>query len=252
MLSVISWNVNSFKVRWPQVLNLIDHYRPDMLALQETKLIDEAFPDSAVREAGYHPIYSGQKMYNGVAFLSRFPIEKEKIPIFFEDQKRLIVAFMNDILFINVYVPNGESPDSVKYEYKLVWLEALKNYVQQQLKKFSKILILGDFNIAPQLEDVYDPIAWRGRILFTEPERQAFQALLDLGFTDTFRLFPQAASLFSWWDYRMGAFRRNQGLRIDHILASQALVKDCKQAFIDKSVRALERPSDHAPVILYL
>ena len=248
---IATWNVNSLRVRLPQVLDWINAHQPHLLAVQETKLQDEDFPVSDIENAGYQVIYSGQKTYNGMALLSRVPghdIARD-IPGLDDHQRRVLVATFNKLRVLNVYVPNGESVESDKYQYKLTWLKKLTAYVKQQLKIHPNLVVLGDFNIAPEPRDVHDPEAWQGQVLFSEPERAAFQVLLDTGLCDTFRLFDQQEKQYTWWDYRMMAFRRNRGLRIDHILASHALGKLCVSCKIDKEPRRLERPSDHTPVI---
>jgi exodeoxyribonuclease-3 len=251
VLKVASWNVNSLNVRLPHVLAWCDIARPDILALQETKLTDDRFPVEALLEAGYHSIYSGQKTYNGVAILSREPAVDCTTDIdgLDDPQRRILAATIGDVRIINLYVVNGSEVGSEKYEYKLHWLEQVNRFVVDEMQRFDKVIILGDFNIAPEDRDVHDPDAWHERILCSTPERQALQAMLDLGLSDTFRLFEQEEKTWSWWDYRMAAFRRNMGLRIDLILASKVLAEKCRAAYIDKEPRRQERPSDHAPVV---
>lgn len=250
--TIATWNVNSLRVRLPQVLDWVNAHQPHLLALQETKLQDADFPVADVENAGYQVIYSGQKTYNGMALLSHVPAHDiaRDIPGLDDPQRRVLVATYNKLRVLNVYAPNGESVESDKYQYKLTWLKKLTAYVKQQLKTHPNLVVLGDFNIAPEARDVHDPEAWQGQVLFSEPERAAFQALLDTGLCDTFRLFDQQEKQYTWWDYRMMAFRRNRGLRIDHILASHALGKLCVSCKIDKEPRRLERPSDHAPVVV--
>ncbi|MDE2090245.1 MAG: exodeoxyribonuclease III [Gammaproteobacteria bacterium] len=250
-MKIATWNVNSLRVRLPQVLDWLAAERPDILALQETKLVDEEFPMTDIQAAGYQAVYAGQKTYNGVALLSRGPAREvvKDLPDLDDHQRRVLAASYDSLRVINLYVPNGESVGSDKYAYKLRWLERLTDYVEHQLALYPRLVIMGDFNIAPEERDVHDPKAWQGRVLFSEPERAALRGLIDLGLCDAFRLFEQGAGHFSWWDYRMAAFRRNLGLRIDHILASTALCKFCTACRIDKAPRALERPSDHAPVV---
>lgn len=249
--SIATWNVNSLKVRLPQVLQWISENRPDVLALQELKMPTEDFPLEVFRETGYQSVVNGQKTWNGVAFLTRFPATDvvTSLPKTDDPQKRLVAATINGVRMLNLYIPNGESVDSDKYRYKLDWLRRLTVFIQQEQKTFSRLLLLGDFNIAPQPEDVHDPVKWEGHILFSEPERQAFQALISLGFVDCFRLHPQQDKSYSWWDYRMNAFRRNMGLRIDHILISGSLSRQSLACYIDKAPRSWERPSDHTPVV---
>ena len=251
MTKIATWNVNSLRVRLSQVLDWIDANRPDLLALQETKLPDENFPVADIESAGYQVIYSGQKTYNGVALLSRSSATDvvKEIPGLDDRQRRVLFATYKKLRVMNVYVPNGESVESDKYQYKLTWLKKLTSYIEQQLKSHQHLVILGDFNIAPEPRDVREPELWEGRVLFSEPERAAFNALLETGLCDTFRLFDQEEKQYTWWDYRMLAFRRNRGLLIDHILASDALAKLCISCNIDKEPRRWERPSDHAPVI---
>jgi exodeoxyribonuclease-3 len=251
MTRIVTWNVNSLRVRLPQVLEWINTHHPDILALQETKLLDENFPVYEIKDAGYEVVYSGQKTYNGVAILSRHKADEivKDIPGLEDSQRRVVFATYNKLRVLNVYVPNGENVESEKYQYKLNWLKKLTAYVKQQLKSYPYLVILGDFNIAPDSRDVYDPEVWQGQVLFSDPERAALKTLLDTGLCDTFRRFEQDEKQYSWWDYRMMAFRRNRGLRIDHILASNALGDLCTSCTIDKEPRRWERPSDHAPVI---
>jgi exodeoxyribonuclease-3 len=250
-MKIATWNVNSLGVRLPQVEAWLAAESPDILALQETKLVDEKFPREALVAAGYQCVFSGQKTYNGVAILSRVAATDvvAGIPGFEDPQKRVLAATFGDVRVVDLYVPNGESVESDKYRYKLDWLARLRDYLAQELSRHPKLIVLGDFNIAPAPEDVHDPVAWEGHVLFSEPERAAFRALLALGLFDAFRLFPQAEKSYSWWDYRMMGFRRNHGLRIDHILASEALRARCTACRIDKGPRGNERPSDHAPVL---
>jgi exodeoxyribonuclease III len=251
MLKIATWNVNSLRVRLPHVLEWLAQERPDILGLQETKLSDEDFPCAEIEAAGYRVIFSGQKTYNGVATIYRGEAHDvvRDLPALNDVQRRVLVATIGEVRVLNLYVPNGESTDSPKYAYKLDWLEKLTAYVGGQLAVYPHVVLIGDFNIAPEERDVHDPRLWAGRVLFSEPERAALRALLDSGLCDTFRQFEQEANAFSWWDYRMGAFRRNLGLRIDHILASPALCAACRACRIDKAPRARERPSDHAPVV---
>jgi exodeoxyribonuclease-3 len=241
-------------VRLPHVLDWLAANPVDVLCLQETKQQDGDFPQSALQEAGYHSVFSGQKTYNGVAILSREPGHdvQHGIPDHDDEQKRVIAATYGDIRVIDVYIPNGQSIDSDKYQYKLKWLTALHDWLKQELERYPKLVLLGDYNIAPEDRDVHDPKAWEGNVLVSEPEREKFRGLIQLGLHDSFRLFEQAEKSFSWWDYRMMGFRRNHGLRIDHILISEPLVTKCKSCVIDKEPRKLERPSDHTPVIVEL
>jgi len=253
-MQLATWNLNSLKVRLPHLLDWLAAQQPDVVCLQETKLDDPFFPAAAFQTAGYHAIYSGQKTYNGVAILSKAAAHETvtAIPGWVDPQKRVLAATIAGVRVICIYVPNGQSVDSDKYDYKLRWLAALHHWLQVELTHYPKLALLGDFNIAPQARDVYDAAAWEGKILCSPPERAALQALLDLALKDSFRLFPQEDASYSWWDYRMNAFRRNLGLRIDHILLSAPLAESCIACRIDKAPRRLERPSDHAPVIAVL
>ena len=253
-MKIATWNVNSLKVRLPQVLDWLGKHQPEVLCLQETKLEDANFPSQAIAGAGYQALYCGQKTYNGVAILSRAPAGDAvtTIPAFDDHQKRVLAATIDGVRVICVYVPNGESVESDKYQYKLKWLVALNAWLKDELRRFPRLAILGDFNIAPEDRDVHDPAAWEGKVLFSKPERDAFTALLAAGLRDAFRLFEQPERSFTWWDYRMNAFRRKMGLRIDHILLSTELAKSCTACTIDVEPRKAERPSDHAPVIATL
>lgn len=249
-----TWNVNSLTVRLPHLEEWVTTVQPDVLCLQETKQEDSKFPHEALKTLGYHTVHSGQKTYNGVAILSRQPLEDISvgIPGFSDEQKRVVAATVGGIRVINVYIPNGQSVGSEKYQYKLNWLASLHNYLQAELQRYPRLMLLGDYNIAPADADVHDPAAWLGQVHVSEPERTALQGLISLGLHDSFRLFEQPEGSYSWWDYRMGAFRRNMGLRIDHILVSTPLLPACKACWIDKAPRKLERPSDHTPVVLEL
>ncbi|MER0216279.1 MAG: exodeoxyribonuclease III [Nitrosomonas sp.] len=253
-MKLATWNVNSLKVRLPQVIDWLQTNQPDMLCLQETKLSDENFPAAEIAAIGYESVFIGQKTYNGVAILSKQKGSEiiTAIPGFEDKQKRVVAATYGDVRVISVYVPNGDTVESEKYQYKLRWLPALTGWLRQELKDHQKLAILGDFNIAPEDRDVYDPQLWQGKVLCSQPERVAFGDLLQLGLTDSFRLFEQAEKSYTWWDYRMMAFRLNRGLRIDHILLSNALASICTSCTVDKAIRKLERPSDHAPVVAEL
>ncbi|HQW19763.1 MAG TPA: exodeoxyribonuclease III [Rhodocyclaceae bacterium] len=248
---IATWNVNSLKVRLPQVLDWLAAQRPDVLCLQETKLEDKSFPLADIEAAGYHAVFAGQKTYNGVAILSRQPAQDvaRGIPGFEDPQQRVISATIDGLRIVCVYIPNGQSIDSDKYQYKLRWLKALHDWLAGELKKYPRLALLGDYNIAPEDRDVHDPAAWQGQILCSVAERAAFQELIGLGLSDAFRKFEQPEKTYSWWDYRMMGFRRNHGLRIDHILLSPSLAAECTTCTIDKAPRKLERPSDHAPVL---
>lgn len=250
-VKIATWNVNSLRVRLPHLLAWLDTEQPDIVALQETKTVDEDFPLSEIHAAGYQAVFSGQKTYNGVALLSRLtPVEVTRDIAGLDDaQRRLLAANYNGLRVINLYVPNGSSVGSEKYIYKLSWLEKISTWIQQQLSAHEHLIVLGDLNIAPEDRDVHDPEAWQGQVLVSIAERAAFKQLQGFGLHDCFRLFEQHENIFTWWDYRAGAFRRNQGLRIDHILVSPALRALCTSCRIDTTPRKLERPSDHAPVI---
>ena len=247
-MKIASWNVNSLKVRLEHVVNWLSENQPEVLCLQETKTEDANFPLRELQQAGYQVLFCGQKTYNGVAIISKFEAKDVQygLPNFEDAQKRMIAATVNNIRIVCVYIPNGESPESDKYQYKLSWLSALQEWLKDELLRYPKLALLGDFNIAPEDRDVYDPVAWVGKILVSGPERGAFQGMLQSGLRDTFRLFEHPEKSYSWWDYRMMGFRRNHGMRIDHILISQAL--ECSASGIDKTPRKLERPSDHTPV----
>ena len=253
-MKIAAWNVNSLNVRLPHVLDWLAANQPDVLCLQETKQEDSKFPYEALKEAGYNAIHSGQKTYNGVAILSTHAMTDIELGIagFEDEQKRVISATINGVRIVCVYIVNGQAVDSEKYEYKMRWLTALNSWLAGELQKYPKLAVLGDYNIAPDDRDCHDPAAWVGQILVSPPEREHFQQLLQLGFHDSFRLFEQPEKSFSWWDYRMMGFRRNFGMRIDHILVSEALKASCTAAYIDKTPRKLERPSDHTPVVLEL
>ena len=270
---IAAWNVNSLKVRLPHVLKWLQDQEKakqpiDALCLQELKLTDDKYPHKELEEAGYLSIAAGQKTYNGVAIIVRkaalAPIASNhettflkpirNIPGNTDEQQRILAATvcfkgMQPIRLVSAYFPNGQAPDSDKFVYKLAWLKALENWLSEELAQNSRLALLGDFNIAPTDSDVHDPAKWIGQNLVSPPEREAFQQLLNLGLTDSYRMFEQAPKSFSWWDYRMMGFRRNAGMRIDHILLSEALKEKCTESIIDKEPRTWEQPSDHAPVI---
>jgi len=253
-MKLATWNVNSLKVRLPHLLDWLAATQADVVCLQETKTEDAKFPREAIEAAGYQVAYAGQKTYNGVAIVSRLPLRDVQagIPGFADEQKRVLAATVDGIRVICVYIPNGQSLDSDKYLYKLRWLNALNAWLKDELARYPSLALLGDYNIAPEDRDVHDPAAWVGNVLVSEPEREQFQALLGLGLTDAFRLFEQPEKSFSWWDYRAAGFRRNLGMRIDHILLSPELAARCTAVDIDKAPRKLERPSDHTPVVATL
>jgi exodeoxyribonuclease-3 len=250
-VKIVTWNVNSIRVRLEQVLDWLSVNRPDVLCLQETKVPNEDFPTEELRSAGYHVIVNGQRTYNGVAILSRKPGEDlltrfEQVD---DEQKRTIAATFDGVRVVNLYVPNGSEVGSEKYAYKLGWLAGLKEFLEAEIKRYPRTAVVGDFNIAPDDRDVHDPVAWKDAVLCSEPERASLRELVALGLEDVFRRFDQDDNTFSWWDYRAAAFRRNNGLRIDLVLASEALARDCTACYVDKTPRTLERPSDHAPVV---
>ena len=253
-MKLATWNVNSLKVRLPHVVDWLKTAQPDVLCVQETKLEDKNFPLADIEALGYRAVFSGQKTYNGVALISKSAALDvvNAIPDFEDAQKRILAATIAGVRVICAYIPNGQSLDSDKYQYKLKWLAALRDWLAEEIKQHPKLALLGDYNIAPEDRDVHDPKAWEGNVLVSEPERAAFRALIDLGLKDSYRLFEQPEKTYSWWDYRMMGFRRNHGLRIDLILLSDALVPSCTSCAIDKAPRKLERPSDHAPVIAEL
>lgn len=249
---IATWNVNSLKVRLPHVLDWLTEHRPDALCLQELKLEDKAFPLAELEAAGYHAVFNGQKTYNGVAILSpNAPTDVVRdIPGFDDAQKRIIAATIGGVRIVCGYFPNGQAVGSDKFAYKLRWLRALTDWVHEELQTHPRLVLTGDYNIAPEARDAHPD--WKDEIHVSAPEREAFAALTELGLIDAFRLFDQPETSYSWWDYRMGAFRRNFGLRIDHILVTEALRAACTACTIDKAPRKLERPSDHAPVIVEL
>ena len=253
-MKLVTWNVNSLKVRLPQVLQWLETNPVDVLCIQETKLTDDKFPQAEIEAAGYQVAFTGQKTYNGVAILSKHAIAdvQKNNPLFPDEQQRIIAATIAGMRIICAYVPNGQALDSEKYPYKLSWLAALRDWVEQEMKAHPQLALLGDYNIAPDDRDVHDPAAWEGMNLVSEPERAAFRALIDLGLSDSFRQFEQAEKTFSWWDYRQLGFRLNKGVRIDHILLSAPLAQACTSCVVDRVPRKWEQPSDHAPVIASL
>ena len=272
-IRIAAWNVNSLKVRLPHLLRWLQDQEKkqqaiDAICLQELKLTDDKYPHQELEAAGYLSLAAGQKTYNGVAIIVRkaalAPIASDantaflkpvrNMPNFEDEQQRILAATipfagMPPIRLVSAYFPNGQSPDSEKFAYKLNWLSSLQTWLESELIQNPRLALLGDFNIAPADEDVHDPKAWEGQNLVSPPERDAFQALLGLGLHDSFRMFEQVPKTYSWWDYRMMGFRRNAGLRIDHILLSEALKQKCSASMVDKEPRTWEQPSDHAPVI---
>jgi exodeoxyribonuclease-3 len=250
-VKLATWNVNSLRVRLPHLLDWLAANAPDAMCLQETKCDDGQFPAEELRTAGYCSLHNGQRTYNGVAILTRTEGAEvcRGIPEFTDEQSRVLAADFAGVRVVSVYVPNGQSVGSDKYDYKLRWLEALARWLAGELARHPRIAVMGDFNVAPEDRDVHDPGAWAGQVLFSLPERAALKRIMDLGFADAFRLFEQPERSYTWWDYRMNAFRRKMGLRIDHVLLSPALAAECRACTIDVGPRRLERPSDHAPVV---
>ena len=250
-MKIATWNVNSMKVRLAHVLEWMSASEPDVLVLQEIKQVTEMFPSDEIAAAGYRSIANGQKTYNGVAVICKEePADPHfEFPGFDDPQRRVLATTVGDVRVVNLYVPNGSEVGSEKYDYKLGWLATLQRYLAEQLEAYENLVVLGDFNIAPADEDVYDPEKWGDAILCSPRERAALEALLDLGLTDVFRKFEQPEKSFSWWDYRAAGFRRNAGLRIDLILTSTAMTERCTASYIDREPRTWERPSDHTPVV---
>jgi exodeoxyribonuclease-3 len=253
-MKIASWNVNSLNVRLPHLVDWLGSAAPDVVALQETKLENAKFPVDAISARGYRCIFSGQKTYNGVAILARDDPSEPVTDISGLDdpQRRILVATVGGVRIVNLYVVNGQAVGTEKFAYKLDWLAKVRSFLEAELQRFPHMVVLGDFNIAPDDRDVHDPAAWHEQILCSTPERAALKSLLDLGFHDSFRLFEEAGGHYSWWDYRQAGFRRNLGLRIDLILVSDALRARSRAASIDRTPRTWERPSDHTPVILEL
>ena len=249
-MKIATWNVNSLKVRLPHVLDWLAANQPDALCLQELKCENKAFPLAEIEAAGYQAVFNGQKTYNGVAILSKKPLADVTldIPGFADEQKRIIAGTLDGVLIVCGYFPNGQAVGSDKFAYKMAWLEALTAWLKAELAATPQLVLAGDYNVAPEDRDAHPD--WKDEIHVSVPERDAFKALLGLGLTDAFRLFEQDERSFSWWDYRMMAFRRNVGLRIDHLLLSAPLAEKCSACFVDKTPRKLERPSDHAPVVV--
>ncbi len=250
-MKLATWNVNSLRVRLPHLTDWLARVQPDVVCLQEIKTEDANFPAAQLQSAGYAAAYYGQKTYNGVAILSRGTTldVSRGIPGFDDEQRRVIAATVDGVRVVCVYCPNGQAVGSEKYEYKLRWFAALKDYLAAELQRHSRLAVAGDFNVAPEDRDVHDPKAWQGQVHVSEPERTAWRALLAQGLKDACRLFEQPEKVFSWWDYRMQAFRRNAGLRIDQVLLSAELARTCTACSVDREPRRLERPSDHAPVV---
>jgi len=253
-MKLATWNINSLTVRLPQVLDWLNTNPVDVLVLQELKMTDDKFPFDAFTQAGYHAHCFGQKTYNGVALLSKAPATEviKNIPGFSDDMARVISGTVNGVRVIGAYFPNGQEPGSDKFDYKMNWLKGLRDWVKTELMAHPKLVLMGDYNITFDDADVWDPIGLKDTIHCTDEERYHLGALVALGLHDTHRLFPQAEKSYSWWDYRDFGFRRNRGMRIDHILVSNALKLAVTSCVIDKTPRKNERPSDHAPVIVEL
>jgi exodeoxyribonuclease-3 len=259
-ITLATWNVNSLKVRLPHLLGWLGEHAVDIVCLQETKLTDDRFPQAELQAAGYRSVFAGQKTYNGIAILMREATTgtprdiQVNLPGFEDEQKRLLAltfdaAAGDSLRVVCGYFPNGQAVGTDKYDYKLRWLAALTDWLRDDLTRHAQLALLGDYNIAPEDRDCHEPAAWVGQVLFSEPEKAAFRALIGLGLTDSFRLFAQPERSYSWWDYRNLAFRRKMGMRIDHILLSQPLATRCTGCTIDVAPRRLEQPSDHAPVV---
>jgi exodeoxyribonuclease-3 len=260
LMKVATWNVNSIRTRLTHVVNWLQAQSVDVLCLQETKVTDVDFPRSAFTDLGYHVYVSGQKSYNGVALLSRSPLEEVSAgfaPVLgasiageFDEQKRVITGVLAGVRIVDVYVPNGSAIDSDKYHYKLRWLAVLRDYLKTLLSQSEALLVCGDFNIALEDKDIHNPTGRAQQVMATDAEREALRSVLAIGLADAFRKFTQDGGQFSWWDYRAAAFRRNLGWRIDHHYLSPSLYERSTSCVIDKSPRMLEKPSDHAPVIV--
>jgi len=252
-MRIATWNVNSLNIRLPHVLDWLGRNPVDVLALQETKLTDDKFPAAALEAAGYRAHFIGQKTYNGVALLVRLATPASDIvpdiPGLEDDQKRVLSATVDGVRVVCVYVPNGQSVGTDKYAYKLRWMSALKDWLAGELAAHPKLVVLGDFNVAPEDRDVHDPKAWEGQVLVSIPERDALNAIASIGLSDAFRLFDQAPKSFTWWDYRMLGFQKGRGLRIDHVLVSAPMKAVCTACSIDRDERKRKQPSDHAPVV---
>jgi len=247
-MKIVTWNVNSLNVRLPHVLKFLEEEKPDLLALQETKTVDSYFPSQAIQTAGYQVTFSGQKTYNGVAILSRSAISDVvvDVPNIDDPQRRLLAATIDGVRIINIYIPNGQEVGSEKYDYKFRWLNAFRDFLKTELDTHQHVVVLGDYNIAPTDRDIHDPDRWAGKIMCSNAEREWFQSLLKLGLIDTVRQLHPDQPMHSWWDYRMNAFRRHWGIRIDHLLATSSMTP--RHAGVASAYRSLERPSDHAPV----
>jgi exodeoxyribonuclease-3 len=250
-MKIATWNVNSMNVRQPHVIEWLQNHEPDVLVLQEIKQVTEKFPTDELKAIGYHSIASGQKTYNGVAVISKTPATEPvtDFPALEDPQRRILATTINGVRVIDLYIPNGSEVGSDKYEYKLGWLASLHRFIKAEMQEHDKLVVLGDFNIAPADADVHDPEKWGEAILCSPPERKALTDLMDLGLSDVFRKFEHPEKTFSWWDYRAAGFRRNAGLRIDLILTTDSMTERCTASYVDREPRAWERPSDHAPVV---
>lgn len=250
-MKLATWNVNSLTMRLPHVLTWLAANPVDVLCLQELKLTDDKYPLAALQEAGYQSAVFGQKTYNGVAVLSRWPVSDVQlgVPDLQDDQRRALALTSGGVRVVCLYVPNGQAVGTDKYAYKLDWLEQTRGWLARELAAHERLVVMGDFNVAPEDRDVHSPQRWEGQVLVSPAERQAFRALLDLGLSDAFRLFEQPEKVFSWWNYGALGFPRNWGLRIDHVLVSPTLAGECQSCHVDTSPRRHERPSDHAPVV---
>ena len=251
-MKIATWNVNSINIRMPQLLKWLDDTQVDVVCLQETKCVDENFPADALREAGYESAFMGQKSYNGVAIISKFPISDVQRNFLDDDDespKRMIAGTVNGVRIVNTYIPNGTELWSDKFTFKLDWLQRLRRYFDEQCDISSDVLLCGDFNVAMEELDVWSVPAWEGKLHFTKPERAAMYNVKQWGFVDLFRKMNGDAKEFSWWNYREGAWQRNRGLRIDYIWTSRSLAEKCTACWIDRNPRENEKPSDHAPVV---
>lgn len=251
-MKIATWNVNSINVRIPQLVGWLREAGPDVVCVQETKTIDENFPDGILEEAGYKSVFDGQKAYNGVAILSKLPIEDVQKNFSDDDgdsPKRMIAATISGIRIVNTYIPNGSELWSDKFTFKLDWIQRLRRYFNETCDQGGDVLLCGDFNVAIEDADVWDPVGYAGKLHFSKPERAAIHYVKQWGFTDLYRKINGNVEEFSWWDYRAGAWQKNHGLRIDHIWASPSLAAKCTDCLIDKSPRFLTLPSDHAPVV---
>jgi exodeoxyribonuclease-3 len=251
-MKIATWNVNSVRTRLPNLLTWLERRNPDVVCLQETKVPDDEFPMLEMRARGYHCLLSGQRTYNGVAILSRR--EASDCALCFPDDtpdspRRILVGTIDGIRIINVYAPNGGEVGSDKYQYKLEWYKRLRSFLDAEFDARSDVLICGDFNVAPEDRDVWDTRIWRGRIMFSDPEKEALRDITDWGFKDALRLHRSEGGLYTWWDYRAGRFRRNWGLRIDHVFVTESLARRCANVEIDRDERNADKPSDHAPVV---